>query len=111
MERALEGDLPEEAPAPKAARTNGKMNLKDMTLEVLRSAPNGMAAEAMLEAISSRYDLEVAGDTLANLLLRLGGEQVVVDNGFAWSLAPTKEEPSESAEPAASVVQPISATR
>jgi hypothetical protein len=116
VERALDGEAPEEAapeaPPSKPARAGGKLNLKDMTLEVLRSAPNGMAAEAILETIGSRYDVEVAADTLSALLLRLGGEQVVIDNGFAWCLAPAKGEPSETAEaPAAAAGQPISLVR
>jgi hypothetical protein len=92
VERALEKVSADEE-APKSPRAGGKTNLKDMVLEVLQSAPNGMVEEAIREAISARYGVEVAGESLASMLTRLCAEQALTDNGFTWSLSPAKVEP------------------
>ena len=92
VERALES-LSADEEAPKSARAGGKTNLKDMVLEVLQSAPNGMAEEPIREAIAARYGVEVAGESLSTMLTRLCAEQALTDNGFTWSLTPAKAEP------------------
>jgi hypothetical protein len=98
VERALEGEGPEEASPPKTAgRVSGKTNLKEMALEVLRSAPNGMAGEAIGEAIAARYGVDVAGESLSSLLSRLGSEQILTNDGFAWNIAASGEGEAASA--------------
>ncbi len=91
VERALES-VPVDEEAPKSARSGGKTNLKEMVLEVLQSAPNGMAEEPIREAISARYGVEVAGESLSSMLTRLCAEQALTDNGFTWTLTPAKAE-------------------
>ena len=104
VERALEG-VPADEGAAKSPRAVGKTNLKEMLLEVLQSAPNGMGEETIREAIAARFGVEVAGESLSSLLTRLCAEQVLTDNGFAWSLTPTKDKSLETTEQPTSLIR------
>jgi hypothetical protein len=110
VERALESVSADEE-APKSARVGGKTNLKEMVLEVLQSAPNGMVEEAIREAIAARYGVEVAGESLSSMLTRLCAEQALTDNGFTWSLTPTKGEPKTAGPQHPVTEQPTSLVR
>jgi hypothetical protein len=107
VERALESVSADEE-APKSARVGGKTNLKEM---VLQSAPNGMVEEAIREAIAARYGVEVAGESLSSMLTRLCAEQALTDNGFTWSLTPTKGEPKTAGPQHPVTEQPTSLVR